>query len=380
MITIKEVKTKKEKKLFAKFPLKLYKNCPYYVPSITTDEINNFNPKKNASLKSCDYKGFLCYKDGELVGRIAGIINHKDNELSGVKSIRFSRFECIDDIEVFKKLLSVVAEYGKENGLEVLHGPWGFNDQDREGMLTFGFDQRSTYATNYYYPYFHKNMEKLGFEDESKWLEFNFKIPTEVDERLQRISEKVIEKYKVREIADSMSVKEIVARYGSKFFETVNEAYGHLDGYVPLDKEMQEDVLSQFAVILNMRYVSILIDEKEDVAGLSICLPSICNALQKSKGKIFSFNILDLVKSIKKPTEIEMALIAVKKEYKNAGLNAIMMNRIMRNIIEDKIERVETNPMLETNFSIQQNWKAYEHEVIKRRQTYKIEIDKMLNT
>ena len=258
MITIKEVKTKKEKKLFAKFPLKLYKNCPYYVPSITTDEINNFNPKKNASLKSCDYKGFLCYKDGELVGRIAGIINHKDNELSGVKSIRFSRFECIDDIEVFKKLLSVVAEYGKENGLEVLHGPWGFNDQDREGMLTFGFDQRSTYATNYYYPYFHKNMEKLGFEDESKWLEFNFKIPTEVDERLQRISEKVIEKYKVREIADSMSVKEIVARYGSKFFETVNEAYGHLDGYVPLDKEMQEDVLSQFAVILNMRYVSIL--------------------------------------------------------------------------------------------------------------------------
>ena len=197
---------------------------------------------------------------------------------------------------------------------------------------------------------------------------------------MQRISEKVIEKYKVREIADSMSVKEIVARYGSKFFETVNEAYGHLDGYVPLDKEMQEDVLSQFAVILNMRYVSILIDEKEDVAGLSICLPSICNALQKSKGKIFSFNILDLVKSIKKPTEIEMALIAVKKEYKNAGLNAIMMNRIMRNIIEDKIERVETNPMLETNFSIQQNWKAYEHEVIKRRQTYKIEIDKMLNT
>ena len=154
MIEIKQVVTKKDVKKFATFPLKLYKGCPYYVPSLRLDEMNTFNPKENNALKTNKIKGFLCYKDGELVGRIADIINYQDNDITGEKLIRFSRFECVDDIEVFKALLGAVEKFGKERGMEIIHGPWGFNDQDREGMLTYGFDRRSTYATNYYYPYF----------------------------------------------------------------------------------------------------------------------------------------------------------------------------------------------------------------------------------
>ena len=73
-----------------------------------------------------------------------------------------------------------------------------------------------------------------------------------------------------------------------------------------------------------------------------------------------------------------MALIAVKPEYKNAGLNAIMINRIMANIIEDGVERIESNPMLETNLAIQQQWKPFPYDVVKRRQTYQIEIDEFI--
>ena len=108
MIEIREVRTKKDLKLFAKYPLRLYKGCPYYVPSLRGDEMSTFNPKKNFSLMECEAKGFLCYKDGELAGRIAGIIHKTDNELTGKKYIRFSRFECIDDIEVFRALLGAV--------------------------------------------------------------------------------------------------------------------------------------------------------------------------------------------------------------------------------------------------------------------------------
>ena len=154
MIQIKEVTTKKDLKLFATYPLVLYKDCPYYVPSLRSDEMNTFNPEKNFSLKHCDCKGYLAYKDGELVGRIAGLISYSDNKITGKKNIRFSRFECIDDIEVFKALIGAVEKFGKDKGMEIIHGPWGFNDTDREGMLTYGFNERSTYATNYYYPYF----------------------------------------------------------------------------------------------------------------------------------------------------------------------------------------------------------------------------------
>lgn len=370
MIDIKEVKTRKDVKQFATFPLKLYKGCPYYVPSLLGDEMATFNPKKNANLEHCDIKGFLCFKDGELVGRIAGIIQRKANEIYSEKAVRFSRFECIDDLEVFKALLGAVEKYGKENGMEVIHGPWGFNDTDREGMLTSGFDRRSTYATNYYYPYFSENMKKLGWADESKWVEKKFVVPEENYERLARLSKRLKEKLNLVDVTEIYSVKKIIKLYGKKLFETVNDAYGHLDGYVPVEGRMIDDVLAQFGTVCNRKYLSILVDKNDDVAAFAVVLPSICNAIIKNKGRLFPFGFIDVLKSISKPDELEMALIGVKSTYKNTGINAIMINKIVGEIIADGITDIESNPMLETNYSIQQQWKFSDNEVIKTRQTY----------
>jgi hypothetical protein len=378
MIEIKEVKTKKDMRLFAEYPIKLYKDCPYYVPSLRSDEINTFNPKKNFNLKNNECKAFLCYKDGELVGRIAGLINRVDNELTGKKYVRFSRFECIDDVEVFKALLGAVEAFGKEHGMEILHGPWGFNDTDREGMLTYGFNERATYSTNYYYPYFCEKMAELGFEDESKWIERRFTIPEEPYERIVKISEKLKEKLKVVDVADTMSLKKIIAKYGVKLFDTLNEAYGHLDGYVPIVGKAVDNVLSQFATIVNLRYISVLVDENDDVAAFGIVLPSICAPLIKHKGKLFPTGFIGVLNAIKNPKELEMALIGVKHKYKNTGINSILMARIMKNVIEDGIEKIESNPMLETNLDIQQQWKFAENEIIKRRQTYQKEIGSLI--
>ncbi len=379
MIEIKEVITRKDVKSFAEYPIKLYKDCPYYVPSMRSDELITFDTKKNLSLEGNECKGYLAYKNGELVGRIAAIINDNENSKGEKKYVRFSRLECIDDIEVFKALLGRVEKLGKERGIEIIHGPWGFTDQDREGMLTYGFDRRSTYATNYYYEYFHKNLEALGFEDESKWVEFKFDIPKEPYERITKFAERIKNKYKFRDVADEMPVKEIIKRYGVKLFDTVNESYGHLDGYVPLTEKMRNSVLSQFGAIVNARYISVLVDENDEVAAFGICLPSICDALIKNKGKLFPTGFIGLLKSIKKPKELEMALIGVKKKYKNLGLNAIVISRIMSNLVEDGIEAIESNPMLETNFDIQQQWKFATSEIVKRRQTYKKEIGSLIN-
>ncbi len=378
MIEIKEVLTKKDLKLFAEYPVKLYKDCPYYVPSLRSDEINTFNPKKNFSLAHNECKGFLCYKDGELVGRIAGLINHRYNEISGKKYIRFSRIECIDDIEVFKALLGAVEKFGKEKGMEIIHGPWGFNDTDREGMLTFGFDVRSTYATNYYYPYFHQRLEELGFEDESKWVEFKFNIPDKYDERMDRLAEKIQAKYGLRDVAQTMSVKSILNKYGDKFFETMTEAYGDLDGYVPIEGEERQNVLNQFATIVNTRYISFLIDKNDDVAGFGIVLPSIANPLIKTRGKLFPTGFIGVLKSISSPKELEMALIGIKRSYRNTGINSIIISHIINNIIDDGIELIESNPMLERNNNIQNQWKFVGNEISKKRQTYQKPIGSLI--
>ncbi|MBQ6980657.1 MAG: hypothetical protein IJQ07_08505 [Clostridia bacterium] len=374
MVEIKEVKTKKDLKKFAKYPVKLYKDCPYYVPSIRSDELNTFNPKKNFNLRGNECKGFLCYKDGKLVGRIAGLINRKDNELTGKKYIRFSRLDCIDDDEVFNALIGSVEKFGKGYGMDTIHGPWGFNDTDREGMLTYGFDKRSTYATNYYYPYFAEHMSKMGFNDESKWIEKRFTIPKTPYERIVAISERLKKKLKVVEILDQMPIKKVVKKYGKEFFETMNDAYSELDGYVPIEGEAQKNVLKQFATIINPRYSSILIDENGKVAAFGIVLPSIADALIKSRGRLFPTGFIGVLKSIKRPKELEMALIGVKSEYKNTGINSIIISRIMKNVIDDDIEDIESNVMLEHNYNIQNQWKFADSEIIKRRQTYVKEI------
>lgn len=378
MIEIKEVKTKKDLRLFASYPIELYKDCPYYVPSLRSDEVDTFNPKKNYSLKESKIKGFLCYKDGELVGRIAGLINYTHNDLSGEKYIRFSRFECIDDIEVFKALLGAVEKFGKENGMEIIHGPWGFNDTDREGMLTFGFDERSTYATNYYYPYFYQRMEELGFEDESKWVEFRFKIPNQVDERIAGLATKIKEKLGVRDVAETMSIRQIVSKYGDRLFDTLNEAYGHLDGYVPVVGKARKNVLDQFATIINTDYISVLVDKDEEVAAFGIVLPSIADALVKHRGRLFPTGFIGVLQSIKDPKELEMALIGVKQKYKNTGINSIVISRIFANVVNNGVEKIESNPMLEHNYSIQQQWKFADSEIVKRRQTYKKKIGSLI--
>ncbi len=378
MIEIKEVVTKRDLRRFAAYPVKLYKGCPYYVPSLRSDEIDTFNPKKNFSLNENKIKGFLCYKDGKLVGRIAGLINYTDNKIRNQKLIRFSRFECIDDVEVFKALLGAVEKFGKDNGMEIIHGPWGFNDTDREGLLTYGFNERSTYATNYSYPYFYKRMEELGFEDESKWVEYRFDIPNEPYERIERIAGKLKEKYKLVDVAETMSVKQILSKYSDSFFEALTESYGHLDGYVPIVGKARQNMLDQFATIVNTKYISFLVDQDDEVAAFGIVLPSICDPLIKHRGKLFPTGFIGVLRSIKAPKDLEMALIGVKHKYKNTGINAILISRILKNIIDNGIKNIESNPMLETNHSILQQWKFAATEIIKKRQTYKKEIGSLI--
>ena len=266
---------------------------------------------------------------------------------------------------------------GKDSGMDVIHGPWGFNDTDREGMLTDGFDKRSTYATNYYYPYFAENLKKLGYEAESKWIERKFVLPEQPYERILKLADKIKARHHLVDIAETMSVKDIIAKYGNKLFDAYNETYGHLDGFVKVEKNEIDDILAQFATIVNCKYISILVNEEDKVVGFGIALPSICDALIKSRGKLFPFGFIGVLKSISKPKELELALIGVSGKYKNSGIHAIIISRIMKNVYADGIKDVETNPMLEHNLQIQHLWDQFDTEVVKKRQTFvkKIEVN-----
>jgi len=209
-------------------------------------------------------------------------------------------------------------------------------------------------------------------------LEWRFDIPNEPYERYVSLAEKMKKKYNLIDISETMSLGKIIKNYGEKLFDTLNEAYGHLDGYVPIKGDAIKNVLSQFGTIINTRYISILVDEDDQVAAFGIVLPSIAKALVKNRGKLFPTGFIDVLKSIKKPKELEMALIGVKHKYKNAGLNAIVIAKIMSNIISDGIQGIESNPMLERNLHIQQQWKVAQKRLVKKRQTYQKKIEELI--
>lgn len=370
MIKVIEVRTRGQMKEFARFSEKFYRGCPYYVPSLYADEINVMNPRKNPSLVDCEIRCYLAEKDGKIVGRIAGIIQRKHNEISGEKYIRFSRFDCIDDLEVARALIGAVEEFGRERGMQFIHGPWGFNDMDREGMLTDGFDRRSTYATNYNYPYYEKLIKELGFEDESEWVEYSFGMPPKRSEKLEHIAEFTIRKLGLTEKADSFPMKKLISMYGRKALAMVNQAYAALDCYVPVEGAQMDDVLDQFATIVNTRYFSLLTDKNDDVVAMGVLIPSICDVLIDSRGHMTPKAILKLLKAISRPKELEMALVAVRPDYQKKGVNAIMMARIIKNIIADGIEKVESNPELVSNIDVQAQWAVLEREIVKRRKCF----------
>lgn len=368
MIEIVEAVNKKQMKLFATFPVKLYRKCKYYVPSIVEDEMVIQDSTKNLAKGTSDCKCFLAYKDGKLVGRICGIINHESNKKFNEKCIRFNRIDFINDIEVAKALIKAVMEYGKENGLDTIHGPWGFNDTDREGMLTEGFDKISNYATNYSYPYYIKIMEDLGFVKESEWVEFQFDI-NHTDPRFHEVAEQ-LRQQGYRDLCDTMPVKKIIKEYGNKWFDCYNKSYAALDNFVPVEGESVKATLKQFGTILNRNYFSVIVDKTDNVVAFGVGLPHIGKVLRNARGRMF-WAAIPLLITIKNPKAVELALIGVDPIYRNYGIHALVVDRFINSFKKHHITEILMDPVLTTNSKMLQTWKGMEKSIRQRRQTFK---------
>ena len=376
-ITIREVETKKELKKFIRFNYELYKDNPYSVPDLYEDMLNTFSDK-NAAMEFCKAKYFLAYNEkGEIVGRVAGIINEKANKKWDRKTVRFGWIDFIDDIEVSKALLDKVEQWGRENGMTEMQGPLGFTDMDAEGMLIEGFEELSTMATIYNYPYYPVHMERLGFEKDADWIEMRLTVPREtgLPERLKRIAEIVMEKYNLS-IKKYTSSKKIAKDYGQDIFKLINEAFSPLFGYSELSQKQIDQYIKMFLPFLDLKLISLITEADGKLIGVGISMPSLSRALQKAKGKLFPFGWFHLLKALKweKPKDLDLMLVAIKPEYQNKGVNSILFYDLLPIYIEEGYEYVETNVELETNTKVQSQWIYFERRQHKRRRCFKKEL------
>lgn len=375
-ITIKKVSTKSELHKFIRFNYKMYKGNPYSVPDLYDDMLNTFNKKKNAAFEFCEAEYFLAYKDDKIVGRIAGIINHRANDAWQKKNVRFGWIDFIDDPEVSAALIRTVEEWGKAKGMDHIQGPLGFTDFDAEGMLIEGFDQLSTMATIYNHPYYPVHMEKMGFEKDADWVEYQIYIPDSIPEKHQRISDLIQRKYNLR-IKKYTSTSKLAKDYGQAIFELMNEAYQELYGYSALSQRQIDQYVKMYLPIIDLRMVPLIVDAEDKLVAVGISMPSLSEALQKSNGRLLPLGWFYLLKALffkRRAKMLDLLLIAVKPEYQNKGVNALLFSDLIPVYQKLGFIFAESNPELEMNGKVQAQWDYFETKQHKRRRAFIKEI------
>lgn len=367
-VQIKTVSSKKEMKIFARFANRLYKGNRYYVPSMPMDDLSTFDRNKNGAFDFSEAELYLAYRDDEVVGRVAAIINHKANETWNVKQVRFGWIDFIDDPEVSKALLDAVISFGKARGMTQIAGPLGFTDFDPEGMLVEGFDRLSTMALIYNHPYYPEHMKKHGFYKETGWVEYRITIPEQLPENHVRLSDIIKERYglKIRKLTRRQIRKE---RYGHKLFKLINETYCVLYGYSLLSDKQIDQYVDLYLSLVDTKMLTFIEDKEGELIAAGISIPSLSEALQKCNGEIFPIGWWHLLKAmfLKKPDTLDLLLIGVRPDYQNKGVNSLLFVDLFQNYKRMGFRYAETNANLETNAKVQAMWHPFEKELHKRR-------------
>lgn len=374
-VTIKTVESAKELREFVKFPLHLYKDCPYYVPNLYLDELTALNPEKNPMGKYSKSRKFLAYKDGKIVGRVMAIINEIANRDWNHAEVRFGWIDFIDDKEVSKALIEAVIAFGKEYGMTQISGPLGFTDFDNEGCVIEGFDDISSFMLKYNYPYYGEHFEALGMGKVNDWLEYRIYVPDEVPEKIVRASALISERYglKIRKITKREVKKE---KYGQKIFDLVNRTYCELFDFTVLPPEVIDSYVDTYLGLLDLRYVTLIEDKDGKLVALAVSMPSLAHAVHKCRGYLFPFGWWHVIKSmyIKHEEALELMLIAVDPEYRNRGVHAMLFNELIPAIQEGGFKYGESNAEMESNNKVQNLWSDYRREFKRRRRVFSKEI------
>ena len=316
-VRIKEVTSLKELKAFIRFPIQLYRDNPYYVPTLISDDLNTLRRDKNPAFETCQARYWLAIRDGSIVGRVAAILNQPHIQKWSQAYMRFGWLDFIDDPQVSSALLDVVEAWAKETGMTAVHGPLGFTDMDREGMLVQGFEELATLATFYNHPYYPVHMEKLGYAKDTDWVEYEISMPAEPDEKIARMAAIVMKRNKFH-LLEVRNKRELL-QHGKELFQLLENEYKLLYGTVPLTPRQVDAYINQYLGLIQPEFVPMVYNEKNEMVAFGIALPSLSRALQKSHGQLFPFGFLYLLNALRKNERADLYLVAVKSEYRGSG-------------------------------------------------------------
>ena len=370
-IDVVKIKCRKELDDFIRLPYYIYKDCEQYVPDLESDIREQLDPKRNPAFEFSDVQPFVAYREGKAVGRIVGIINRKANKRWQRSNVRFSLIEFVDDAAVSAALIDAVATWGRSFGMNIMEGPLGVTDFDKEGMLVEDFHLTGTMSTIYNPDYYPRHMEALGFKKEVDWLQIRVNIPATVPARYARTAQYVREQVGLRVI--KVSSKDIgKGDYGKKIFSLLNDAYKPIFGFSSLSEKQIDQFVKKYLGLIDKKLIPLVVNEKDELVGVAITMGCLSRAMRKARGRLWPTGWWHLLKALKWRSEesAEMLLIAVRPDYQGMGVNALFFDDLIPIYNEYGFKWAETGPQLEDNVRELSQWKPLKPEFVKRRRCY----------
>lgn len=371
-VTVKALApTKANLEKYVQFGIDLYKDNDYFVPPLIIDEVATLHPDSNPAFEHCTAQSFMAFRDGKAVGRITAIINDNVNRKNHKATLRFGFVDFIDDAEVVDALFDAVIKWGRQRRCTEIVGPMGFSDMDHEGMLIEGFEEMGTMATIYNHAYYKGHMERMGFEKDVDWVEYRMTVPDAIPDKYLRIADIVRKKYKLK-TKKYTSRKKIKEEYGHALFDLINEAYADLYGYSQLTPKQIDYYIDEYLGMLRLEDLSIVTDADDRLVGVGISMPSMSKALRRSGGKLFPTGWYHLWKAIRGHSDVvDLLLVAVKPEFQNKGVNALIFCDLIPAYIANGYKFAESNLELEGNESVQKQWEYFERRQHRRRRAWR---------
>ena len=387
-IEVKQMEGLSGLKQFVQFHYDMYRDCPYAVPFLFTDEMNTLRSDRNAAFECCEADYFMAYKDGKAVGRVAAIINHRANQRWQRQQVRFGWLDFIDDTEVSRALLETVEQWGRERGMTEIAGPLGFTDMDREGLLIEGFNEDATMYINYNYPYYQQHIEQFsdqrsecggavgGFEKDNDYMEYKVKVPEVVPDKFHKIAQMVSKRYNLQ--VHKFTRKELLdGGKGREIFGIINATYKDLYGYSQLSDRQINQLVDEYIKIADLNLVTGIEDwntPDHQLIGFGITFPSFTSALRKTRdGRMLPFGWWHLLRTLKwhKTKVVDLLLIGVLPEYRAKGANSLIFDDLIQWFQRYGFEYAEAMPQMESNEGVRSQWQYLEARIHRRHRCYR---------
>lgn len=347
-ICIERVTTRKDRKKFVNFPWKVYKNDPYWVPPLLVDFKDKIDKNKNPFFEHAEMDLFLAYRDGEITGRIAAILDKNHNSFHDEKVVFFGLYESFEDLDSAEALLEKVSEWGRERGMEILRGPTNLSMNDEPAFLLEGFDSPPVVMMPYNPKYYLELMEQCGLEKAKDLYAYYMTKQDHVVAQIEQIVTKA--KAEIPLTLRTIDLKNLMEE-AERVRYVYNRAWEKNWGFVPWTDNEIDHLAKKLKAVADPDLVIIAEHEGKPVA-FAFALPNLNEVIKRINGKMTPWGILKFLYYRKKIKGIRALVFGILEEYRHTGVSYMLYAELDRNAVGKGYEWCETSWQLEDNESV----------------------------